>query len=107
MGRDYDQRHLVKHRLARVSLIVPAVLKALTGTQSHQQTQGMTGWPFSPQEDYNGIGNRCYCMDTGQLEWTMAKLYMWLLQEGLSRSRKSELQTPGIRLGEFQRLRHD
>lgn len=32
MGRDYAQRRLVKHRLARVSLI--AVLKALTEAKS-------------------------------------------------------------------------
>lgn len=34
MGRDYAQRRLVKHRLARVSLIVQAVLKALTEAKS-------------------------------------------------------------------------
>jgi hypothetical protein len=60
----------------------------------------MTGWPFGPQEDDDGIGNNWYCMDSGQLGWTLVKPYVWLLQVGLCRGRGSELGVPGIRLGE-------
>lgn len=54
MGRNYDQKRLVKHSLARVSLIVQTVLNALTDTKSLEDPgyDRMAFW-FSGRQCWN------------------------------------------------------